>query len=357
MEEIAKTAFKHFNAKVLEYPFRVFIRVNDEIPLDYLDWDNTVTWDKVDAYIMTVFDIHPETMKTIEHKEVRNLAIKMIEKALLSDDSFLDSINEMYRTILMYKTGITEGVIPLRGKNYILSIVEDSKEDVNLVGNVLEVRSQLERSRIVLLGWLKAQAIKDFIKYSKYFAKRLEKLGDAYIKKTSKLHDKLSFDDKEGIDEYVNTTDFIDRDGNFIANNFKQLTLKAQGYEKRIANIVKVKLLSDYDPEVKNLGGISIKDHYHEKGYQLLKYNWRYVMAPDYVIKELCAHEVAHIAVLGHEERFWNLLEKLYPDYRKSRAWSRNRKNLFRLNNILPVRPRYDKLIKNKRTGMSQYIR
>jgi predicted metal-dependent hydrolase len=50
-----------------------------------------------------------------------------------------------------------------------------------------------------------------------------------------------------------------------------------------------------------------------------IRLNWRLVhLAPalaDYVV----AHEVAHLVELNHSKRFWNLLERLYPDCRGAR--------------------------------------
>ena len=50
-----------------------------------------------------------------------------------------------------------------------------------------------------------------------------------------------------------------------------------------------------------------------------IRLSWRLVhLAPslaDYVV----AHEVAHLVELNHSKRFWNLLARLYPDWRAAR--------------------------------------
>ncbi len=50
-----------------------------------------------------------------------------------------------------------------------------------------------------------------------------------------------------------------------------------------------------------------------------IRLSWRLVhLAPalsDYVV----AHEVAHLVELNHSKRFWNLLARLYPDWRRAR--------------------------------------
>lgn len=51
-----------------------------------------------------------------------------------------------------------------------------------------------------------------------------------------------------------------------------------------------------------------------------IRLSWRLVhVAPplaDYVV----AHEVAHLAELNHSQRFWRVVESLYPDWRRARA-------------------------------------
>lgn len=54
-----------------------------------------------------------------------------------------------------------------------------------------------------------------------------------------------------------------------------------------------------------------------------LMYSWRLIMAPPDVLTYVAAHEVAHLAEMNHSDRFWNLVESLYGDYREPRNWLR----------------------------------
>jgi predicted metal-dependent hydrolase len=47
----------------------------------------------------------------------------------------------------------------------------------------------------------------------------------------------------------------------------------------------------------------------------------------DYVVE----HEVAHLEVHDHSERFWSLLAERCPDYRRHEAWLRRHGQSLRL--------------------------
>jgi predicted metal-dependent hydrolase len=52
-----------------------------------------------------------------------------------------------------------------------------------------------------------------------------------------------------------------------------------------------------------------------------LAFSWRLVMAPDWVLAYVVAHEVAHLAELNHGPRFWSVVEDLAGDPAPARAW------------------------------------
>jgi predicted metal-dependent hydrolase len=55
----------------------------------------------------------------------------------------------------------------------------------------------------------------------------------------------------------------------------------------------------------------------------VLTFSWRLVLAPPHALDYLAAHEVAHLVEMNHSPKFWALVEQLYPEHRKSRAWLR----------------------------------
>ena len=54
-----------------------------------------------------------------------------------------------------------------------------------------------------------------------------------------------------------------------------------------------------------------------------LNFSWRLVMAPEYVLEYVVAHEVAHLRELNHSNRFWAVVDTLCDDVPRARGWLR----------------------------------
>lgn len=52
-----------------------------------------------------------------------------------------------------------------------------------------------------------------------------------------------------------------------------------------------------------------------------LSFSWRLILAPDFVLDYLAAHEIAHRIELNHSGRFWDLLDSMTPDRERAEAW------------------------------------
>ena len=52
-----------------------------------------------------------------------------------------------------------------------------------------------------------------------------------------------------------------------------------------------------------------------------LSFSWRLILAPDYVLDYLAAHEVAHLVEMNHSRRFWGVVERLVPDFQRAKLW------------------------------------
>jgi predicted metal-dependent hydrolase len=52
-----------------------------------------------------------------------------------------------------------------------------------------------------------------------------------------------------------------------------------------------------------------------------LRFNWRLIMCPPKIIDYVVVHELAHLAVPGHNRRFWSVVAKVLPDYAARRRW------------------------------------
>ncbi len=55
-----------------------------------------------------------------------------------------------------------------------------------------------------------------------------------------------------------------------------------------------------------------------------LMYSWRLIMAPRPVLDYVAAHEVAHLAEMNHSDRFWAVVNRLFPDHAACRRWLRD---------------------------------
>ncbi len=53
----------------------------------------------------------------------------------------------------------------------------------------------------------------------------------------------------------------------------------------------------------------------------VLSYSWRLILAPPFVLDYLAVHEAAHLVEMNHSRRFWKLVERLCPDFRRAKAW------------------------------------
>ncbi|MEK7644650.1 MAG: M48 family metallopeptidase [Patescibacteria group bacterium] len=68
---------------------------------------------------------------------------------------------------------------------------------------------------------------------------------------------------------------------------------------------------------------IAIKDHYSRwgscSGKKNLNFNYRLLFLPIHLADYVVAHELSHLRELNHSPRFWALVAKVIPDYRKRR--------------------------------------
>jgi len=54
-----------------------------------------------------------------------------------------------------------------------------------------------------------------------------------------------------------------------------------------------------------------------------MSFNWRLLMAPEHVLDYVVEHEAAHLEVMDHSPRFWNLIDQRVPNWRSQRDWLR----------------------------------
>lgn len=54
---------------------------------------------------------------------------------------------------------------------------------------------------------------------------------------------------------------------------------------------------------------------------QNLSFNWRLIMAPDFVLRYFVTHEAVHLAVPDHSKRFWLTVQSLCPEMERAKQW------------------------------------
>ena len=62
-----------------------------------------------------------------------------------------------------------------------------------------------------------------------------------------------------------------------------------------------------------------------------MSFNWRLLLAPAGILDYVVEHEVAHLDVPDHSDRFWALLAVRAPDYRERERWLRRHGHALRL--------------------------
>jgi predicted metal-dependent hydrolase len=62
-----------------------------------------------------------------------------------------------------------------------------------------------------------------------------------------------------------------------------------------------------------------------------MSFNWRLLLAPPEILEYVIEHEVAHLEVLDHSARFWDLLASRCPDWRAHEDWLRRHGHALRL--------------------------
>jgi len=72
-----------------------------------------------------------------------------------------------------------------------------------------------------------------------------------------------------------------------------------------------------------------------------LSFSWRIIMAPDSVLRYLVAHEVVHLAVPDHSQRFWLTVQSMCSDTERGRRWlaANGARLMIDLNDVFTTQP------------------
>lgn len=135
---------------------------------------------------------------------------------------------------------------------------------------------------------------------------------------------------------------FINEKRNWLDKNLKKIHERKKE-AKRFHDLIDPKKIKDYRERARSLLA-ERADHYAEKfdlnynGIRIssaktrwgscnykngLNFNWKILFAPPQVQDYLVTHELAHTVHKNHQKRFWQLVEKMHPDFKNSRKWLR----------------------------------
>ena len=70
-----------------------------------------------------------------------------------------------------------------------------------------------------------------------------------------------------------------------------------------------------------------------------MSFNWRLLLAPASVLDTVVWHEVCHLAIPDHSQRFRALLGRYRPDHREQEGWLRRYGSTLNLDHLAPAEP------------------
>lgn len=60
-----------------------------------------------------------------------------------------------------------------------------------------------------------------------------------------------------------------------------------------------------------------------------ISYNWHLILMPEQIMDYVVVHELCHLIEMNHSKKFWEKIEKLFPDYRNRRRWLKENGNRY----------------------------
>ncbi|MTI49066.1 MAG: M48 family metallopeptidase [Firmicutes bacterium] len=214
-------------------------------------------------------------------------------------------------------------IIRSNRKTMEIRITPPSTIIVRAPGNITEkaIIQSVEEKKQWILNKLDELKDIDYSKYKKSFVEgeKFLYLGDEYtlqfVVDPSEKKIRVTFEN--------NKLYIISRSNNLIKEKIKLAIEKWYREEtlKQILNIVEAHQLS-FNSRPRS---IRVKEQKKRWGScnskKDLMFNWRLGMAPVHIIEYVVVHEMCHMVHLNHSKDFWNLVEKINPDYKERKVW------------------------------------
>lgn len=125
------------------------------------------------------------------------------------------------------------------------------------------------------------------------------------------------------------------RGGAFVENGALVVTGEAEFVARRVRDFLRAEALRRIGmasrPHAEALGvaprAIRLKDTRSRWGScapdRTVAFSWRLILAPDWVLDYVVAHELAHLREMNHGPRFWALVEQRTPHRHAATQWLR----------------------------------
>ena len=52
-----------------------------------------------------------------------------------------------------------------------------------------------------------------------------------------------------------------------------------------------------------------------------IQFNWKIIIAPNRVVDYVVVHELCHLRQHDHSPKFWQCVERVFPDHQECREW------------------------------------
>jgi len=111
-----------------------------------------------------------------------------------------------------------------------------------------------------------------------------------------------------------------------VGGPFSGFETRLQNWLKKQARLALNDAVTAYEPLLKHKPHkVVVRDTQSRWGScssrKTLSFSWRLIMAPPPILHYVVAHEMAHLVEMNHGPAFWKTVERLYPDWEKSRHW------------------------------------
>ena len=98
-------------------------------------------------------------------------------------------------------------------------------------------------------------------------------------------------------------------------------------YKEKVLKIIKNRIIRylkylDYRPKEIKVRNLNVRWGSCTKDGKLI-FNWRIAMAPISAIDYIIVHELCHLKDATHSNKFWNIVQSLFPNYEKWKEWLR----------------------------------